>query len=230
MSIVNASTAIRLETPVGVAIDSRRVAVPLHGSARYLLNRDTFLQFEQFIPVLQRTIGKKRFLHSLGAMHYAIALADRHGEDLVRATAAGLFHDCGRLREIGQIEAETKRRGLTLPAEDRPFAKVWHAWLSAHMAKDDFAITDEAVLQAIRLHPTGDANMSRLDKIIFLADYMEPTRCFDGLKELRALAEEDLDGALRSALEHKLRYVQSLGRLLHPRSLRALAAAGGTLT
>lgn len=193
------------------------------------MNRNGLLSFERFLPVLQRTIGNKRFLHSLGAMHYALVLAERHGEDIARASAAGLLHDCGRLADIEHVKAEAERRGLVLPHEDRPHPKVWHALLSALLAQSDYGVTDETILQAIRLHPTGDANMSRFDKIIFLSDYMEPTRCFDGLKELRAMAEKDLEATFRSALEHKLRYVQSLGQPLHPRSLRALEAAGGTL-
>jgi len=211
------------------AIASRRLELDDAKESKRHLNRDTFLQYERFIPVLRKTIGNKRFLHSLGAMHYAVALADRHGEDVIRASAAGLLHDCGRLPEIEQIEAEAERRGVALPHEDRLHPKIWHALLSAHIAEHDFGITDEVVLQAIRLHPTCDANMTRLDMIVFLADYIEPTRAFEGLTELRALAENDLDEAFRASLEHKLRYIQYLGRPLHPRSLRALAAVGGTI-
>jgi len=191
------------------------------------LHSSSLLRFDRFLPTLRKTIGRKRFLHSLGAMHYAVALAQRYGEDTVRAATAGLLHDCGRLRQIEQIEAETRRRAVHLPPEDRPFVKVWHAWLSADMAATDYGVADEAVLQAIRLHPTGDARMSSLEKIIFLADYIEPTRQFEGLNELRALAEDDLDSALRRALETKIRYIHSQGRSLNSRSLRALEDLGG---
>lgn len=193
------------------------------------MDRHELLQYERFIPLLHKTIGSKRFLHSLGAMHYAVALADRHGEDVVRASSAGLLHDCGRLPELEQIEAEAKRRGVTLPSEDRLHPKVWHALLSAHIAEHDFGIRDEAVLRAIRFHPTCDADMSRLDMIVFLADYIEPTRSFEGLNGLRVLAELDLKAAFRASLEHKLRHIWDMGRPLHPRSLRALAAVGGVI-
>ena len=193
------------------------------------MDRNTLLRLEEFIPVLQKTIGKRRFLHSLGAMHYAAALADKHGEDRVRAAVAGVLHDCGRLPEIEQVKAEAERRCLDLPAEDHPHPKVWHAFLSAHMAEIAYGISDQAILHAIRYHSTGEVNATPLDKIIYLADYLEPTRSFEGLKELRLLAEQDLDAAFREALAHKLRHVQSMGRMLHPRSLRALAWAGGTL-
>lgn len=222
--------AIGLETLPVAAIVSEVVKTQSHREHKRQLNRDALLRYDQFLSVLHKTIGSKRFFHSLGAMHYAIALADRYQENLVQASAAGLFHDCGRLPKIEQIEAEAKRRGVALPPEDRLHPKVWHALLSAHIAEHDFGIADGAVLRAIRVHPTGDAEMSRLDKIIFLADYVEPTRSFEGLNELRASAEQDLDGTFRSALEHKLRHIQSLGRPMHPRSLRALAAVGGSIT
>ena len=220
--------AIGLETPSPPSYPSPCCSATAQESGGHL-DRETLLQFEQIIPVLRKTIGSKRFFHSLGAMHYAVALADRHGEDLVRAATAGLLHDCGRLPAIEQVEAEARRRGLDVPAEDRPYAKVWHAWLSTHIAEHDFGIADPSVLQAILYHPTGEAEMSRLDKVIFLADYLEPTRRFEELKQLRELAQQDLDSAYQRALETKIRYIQSRGRPLHPRSLRALASVGISL-
>ncbi len=162
-------------------------------------------------------------------MHYAVVLARRYGEDIGRAATAGLLHDCGRLREVAQVEAEARRRGLELPPDERPFPKIWHALLSAEIAAHDYGITDEGILRAIRIHSTGDASMSRLDKIIFLADYIEPTRRFEGLSELRRLAEEDLDAAFRQSLENKIRHIRSQGRPVHPRALRALADLGGAV-
>jgi predicted HD superfamily hydrolase involved in NAD metabolism len=104
---------------------------------------------------------------------------------------------------------------------------VWHAYLSAYLAEHDFGVADPAVLRAIRLHPTAEAEMSALDRIIFMADYIEPTRRFAGLNELRELAEGDLDKAFRTVLEQKLLFIQMKDRPLHPRALRALAAVGG---
>jgi len=175
-------------------------------------------------------IGEKRFFHSLGSLHLAVALADRYGEDLLKAATAGLLHDCGRLPNIEMVEAEARRRNLTLPPEERPYAKVWHALLSAEMAEHDFGVSDPEVLRAILIHPTGDADMSRFEQIIFLADYLEPMRGFEGLNELRKLAESDLGQAFRCALRGKIKHVQGQGRALHPRSLRALESVGGNLT
>jgi len=191
------------------------------------LDNQVLLRFEEFYPVLRQNLKRKRFLHSLGVMHFATALAARHGEDLADAAAAGLLHDCGRLETMEELGLEIHRRGLAVPPEDHEFQKVWHALVSADIAAVDFGITDERILRAIRVHPTGDAHMSRLDMIVFLADYTEPTRRFEGIKELRILAERDLPAAFRRALEVKTQYITAQGRTLHPRSRRALAAYAG---
>jgi len=159
-------------------------------------------------------------------MHLAVALAHRHGEETARAAIAALLHDCGRFPTLEAIESEARRRGFEIPEEDRDFPKIWHAALSAHIAETEFGVTDNEILHAIRVHPTGDGEMSRLDKIVFLADYIEPTRKFEGLNELRDLALRDLEEGFREALSRKIRYVQSLGRRLHPRSIAAWRAAG----
>jgi len=82
------------------------------------LHSDILLRFETFLPKLRKTIGRKRFLHSVGTLHWAVVLATRHDGDLIRAATAGLLHDCGRLRTIEQVEAEFRRRGLDVPDED----------------------------------------------------------------------------------------------------------------
>jgi predicted HD superfamily hydrolase involved in NAD metabolism len=190
------------------------------------LEPEVLLRLEHVLPFLRANLKRKRFLHSLGVMHYATVLAQRHREDLIAAAAAGLLHDCGRRETAEEIGLEAHRRNVAIPPEDHEFDKVWHALLSADIAATDFGITDERVLRAIRVHPTADAHMTRLDMVVFLADYLEPTRQFEGLKELRILAERDLEAAFRRALEVKTNHIARRGLALHPRSIEALAAFG----
>jgi predicted HD superfamily hydrolase involved in NAD metabolism len=152
-------------------------------------------------------------------------LADRFGEDPYRAIAAALFHDSGRLPTLEEVASEMHRRGIEVPDEFQAYPKLWHALLSEHRAKHDFGIRDEGVLRAIRIHSTGDADMTRLDRILFVSDYIEPMRNFEGLNELRELAHRDLDAAFRRAIEKKLGYIRSQNRPLHPLSAKALEAA-----
>lgn len=162
-------------------------------------------------------------------MHWAVVLAERHGEALPRAATAGLLHDCGRFKNVEDVQSEVALRGVEIPDEDRDYPGVWHAYLAAEIAARDFGVRDEGVLDAIRYHPTGTVDMSRLAKILFLADYTEPTRRFDGLTELRALAGRDLDAAYRAAAKCKLQYIRKRGRPMHPRAMRAFESIGGTL-
>lgn len=184
------------------------------------------MAFDSHLPILRKRIGRRRFLHSIGTMHVAVALAHRCGEDLERAAAAGLYHDCGRLKTLEEVAEEMRKRRIEVPAEFRDYPKLWHSILSAGMAKVDFGIEDEGVLRAIRIHSTGDGGMTRLDRILFIADYTEPTRRFDGLNELREWVHRDLDEAFNRVIEMKLGHIKGLGRPLHPMSARAIEAAG----
>ena len=98
-----------------------------------------------------------------------------------------------------------------------------HPFLGAEVARREYQVTDEDILNAIRYHTTGRAGMSLLEKIIFIADYIEPNReKFDGLEEARRLAYLDLDMAMKYILESTIAFVKERGRLLHPLSLEAL--------
>lgn len=98
-----------------------------------------------------------------------------------------------------------------------------HPFLGAEVAKREYKIKDEDILNAIRYHTTGRAGMSVLEKIVFIADYIEPNReQFEGLDEARRLAYLDLDMAMRFILEQTIEFVKERGRLLHPLSLEAL--------
>jgi nicotinate-nucleotide adenylyltransferase len=98
-----------------------------------------------------------------------------------------------------------------------------HPFLGAEVARREYLVTDGEILDAIRYHTTGRADMSLLEKIIFIADYIEPNReKFEGLEEARRLAYLDLDMAMRYILEETIAFVKQRGRLLHPLSLEAL--------
>ena len=102
---------------------------------------------------------------------------------------------------------------------------LMHAVAGRCVARDVYNVEDEEVLDAIRWHTTGRANMTMLDKIIYLADMIEPNRKpYPGLEPLRALCMEDLDKAMRTALQMSLRHVEEQGKTLHPDTMAALAA------
>jgi predicted HD superfamily hydrolase involved in NAD metabolism len=183
--------------------------------------------FDLYSPIVSRRMSRHRFLHSLGVMHTAMALADRFGASVESAGIAGLLHDaCKEVRP--EVLRETlKRAGWKLTPLDDTFSRIFHAWAGEVYAADHLGVTDPDILEAIRYHPTGHPDMGMLARIIFLADTIEPTRRQrDDLKRIRALAHEDLDRAVLAALRDKTAYVGAKGGAsrVHPWSTAAREA------
>lgn len=187
---------------------------------RYIYSEGLYLpeDYRAGVNKLRTFITQKRFDHTIGVVTTAIELADRFGVDGRKARTAALLHDCAKSVPLNEL--------LVLTDGEPKYAPILHAQAGAIIAKSEFGETDEDVLQAIRLHTTGEANMTSLDKIIYLADMIEPSRDFEGVAELRK--EKDLDNAILLALQRSICYIKSNGGVLHPASLRAYKFFGGT--
>lgn len=183
------------------------------------------LDTEKIKEKLQSALSIERYIHTLGVAGEAEKLAGKYGgEELVKkAVYAGLLHDCAK-----DYPADMKRRFCKeyhVPVDDimKKQIDLVHPFLGAEVARREYGVEDEEILEAIRWHTTGKADMTVLDKIIFIADYIEPNReSFDGLEEARRLAYEDLDKAMKYILESTIEYVKARKRHLHPYSLEAL--------
>ena len=140
----------------------------------------------------------------------AIQLAKQYQVDVKKAEIAALLHDCAK-GFGGQEQLQLcKKHGLTITeAEERnPF--LLHAKLGAYLAKADYGIDDEEILDAIRWHTTGRPEMTQLDKIIYIADYIEPNRNqAPNLDEIRRLARVNLDECLYTILKATLAYLET---------------------
>jgi len=163
-------------------------------------------------------------MHALGVCHASVALAAYQGLDTAAAATAALLHDIAKETAPEDLRADLERRGRPLAAEDEGFPKLWHPLAAAVWAEQDFGVFDPDILEAIRLHPTADSGMSALARVVFVADYTDPTRDWNGVEALRRLARADFAAALAEAVRRKVAYVRSRGYTLHPRALRALAA------
>lgn len=151
----------------------------------------------------------KRFEHTLGVEYTAAALAMRYDGDIFKAQVAGLLHDCAKCFSDEKILKLCRENGLSISAieERNPF--LLHGKAGAYWAKNVFGIEDEDILNAINNHTTGRPQMSLLEKIIFIADYMEPSRKkAPNLSEIRRLAFIDLDETLCKILMDTLIYLQ----------------------
>jgi predicted HD superfamily hydrolase involved in NAD metabolism len=182
--------------------------------------------FQMLADDVQHRLSPGRFLHVLGVTHTAVHLAMRHGADPELAAVAGLLHDRSKGMQPDEIRADLERRGQAIPEEDLEHPAVWHGLHAAAVLRQDYEMKDEEgageVCAAVAVHTTADREMTTLAKILFVADYTEPGRDFEGLTELRALSRKDLDEAFKSILVHKCGHVISRGRSLSPRAQRAL--------
>jgi predicted HD superfamily hydrolase involved in NAD metabolism len=175
----------------------------------------------------QERLRPERFFHSLGVCHTGVVLARLCGADPEAAAVAGLLHDVAKDMPREALREDLERRGRPLDETYENFPSLWHAPGSAVWAEQDFGVTAPDVLEAIRLHPTGDAGASLLARVIFVADYTEPARHWDGIEDIRRLSGEDLQAAAALAIAQKTEHVRRKGKAVHPRALRALEAWNG---
>jgi nicotinate-nucleotide adenylyltransferase len=178
------------------------------------------LTLEKLRPVALSFLKHKRIPHVLGTEQEAIRLALRYGADVGKARVAALLHDCTKKLEMDEQAALCQTYGIQLDELERHALKLLHAKTGAAVARDVFGVDDE-IYTAIFWHTTGHANMTLLEKTMYLADYIEPTRDFPGVAELRAACDEDLDKGLRMGLEMTIQEMHDRGNPVHSATLEA---------
>lgn len=165
---------------------------------------------------LKKTLPEKRYIHSLGVADEAKRLADLYGADADKAYLAGLLHDCAKGIPTSEQAAECDRRGVKIDEWTRNCPPVIHGFLGAEIAKTEYGITDEAVLNAIKYHTVGAANMTLLEKIIYIADMTEVNREFPGVDILRERVNESIDGAIKESIKQQLEFNMAKDGIIHP--------------
>ena len=179
------------------------------------------LPMEQLEPIVLRLLNPNRIAHVLGCRDTAVELAKRWGADEDHAARAGILHDITKALD-GPLQLTLCREyGTILDEFGYKYPKTLHALTGSLVAERIFGEA-EAVVSAICHHTTGKADMSLLEKIIYVADYMEPCRNFPGVEKLRALAFSDIDAALKLGLEMTLEHLKNLGDEVSPASREAL--------
>lgn len=158
---------------------------------------------------LKKEMDDSRFEHTLGVMYTCAALAMRYEYDLEKAMLAGLLHDCAKCMPNAKKLKMAEKHRLEISDLERKNPFMLHAKLGAFLAKKKYDVEDEEILDAIRWHTTGRPEMTLLDKIVYVADYIEPKRDkAPNLSEIRQKAFVDLDEALLKILEDTLGYLQ----------------------
>ena len=193
----------------------------LYGTGRSYKN----LPMEELEPVVISLLKESRVRHVLGCRDTAAALAERWGVDVTDAARAGMLHDITKALD-GPLQLTLCREyGTILDDFSIRYPKTLHALTGSLVAERIFG-ENKAVVDAIRSHTTGKADMNLLEIIIYVADYMEPNRDFPGVERLRELAFTDIHAALKLGLEYTLEHLKHQGAEVSPESRAALASLG----
>ncbi|MFC5450305.1 bis(5'-nucleosyl)-tetraphosphatase (symmetrical) YqeK [Paenibacillus aestuarii] len=170
---------------------------------------------ERLIAAVQQQMPERRWLHTLGVMETSVVLAKRFGADPVKADLAAILHDYCKYWPV-QDQANIIRANQ-LPQDLLDYDKeLWHSHAGAYIAKTEFGIDDEEILDAIRYHTSGREGMTLLDKVVCLADYMEPGRDFPGVHNIREIAEHSLEKALIAGFDSTISFLLSKGKRIYP--------------
>ena len=182
----------------------------LYGTHKVL----TGLTPDELRPIALSYLKPKRMPHVLGTEQEAVRLVRRYGGDETQARIAALLHDCTKKLDMAQQLALCEKYGIMLDELEQKALKLLHSKTGAAIARDVFGVED-AVYDAILYHTTGKPDMTRLEKIIYLADYIEPTRDFPGVDALRKTVYEDLDKGLLMGLTMTIQEMEEMGNPVH---------------
>ncbi len=166
-------------------------------------------------------IGIDRYNHSLRVIETAVDLGKIYNADIKKVKEAALYHDCGKIGNTDEVMKISIEKNIKLTEEDKKSPEVVHTKLGAYLAKYKYHVTDEDVLNAIKYHTTGRADMSFLEKIIYIADYTEPKRDFPGVKKVREESKKNLDKSILTALKNTINYLKSKNEYIHKDTINA---------
>ena len=167
---------------------------------------------ENLTMAIKNRLPAGRFLHTLGVEETAQNLANKYGMDTERVRIAALLHDIAKPLGTEEILRICQEGGDPVGEEELASEKVLHAKAGAVLARRDFHITDEEILSAIRFHTTGRPEMTLLEKIIFIADYIEPGRSkAPNLEKIRREAQIDLNRCICMIARDTLQHLRETG-------------------
>ncbi|PAE23049.1 MULTISPECIES: bis(5'-nucleosyl)-tetraphosphatase (symmetrical) YqeK [Bacillaceae] len=172
---------------------------------------------EKALAIVKEQLTEHRYLHTVGVMETAIKLAEKYGADSKKAELAAIFHDYAKFRPKEEMREIIIKTGM--PAELLDYnSELWHAPVGAYLAEKEAGMHDKEVLDAIRYHTSGRPGMALLEKIIYLADYIEPGRHFPGVDEVRDLAQTNLNKALIKSVQNTIMFLMKKGQPVFPAS------------
>ena len=180
------------------------------------MNRDA-----EYTGILRGRLTERRFIHSLNVADSARELAEIYGCDPDKAYTAGLIHDCCKDEPAGLQLSYMLGNGAELTECEINTAKLYHSICGSIFIQKEFGIDDIEIINAVRYHTTGRANMSVLEKVIFIADFISAERDYNGVEIMREKAKHSLDEAIVEGLSFTIKDLIDAGRIIHPDTLGA---------
>ncbi|HEY5584246.1 MAG TPA: bis(5'-nucleosyl)-tetraphosphatase (symmetrical) YqeK [Ruminiclostridium sp.] len=171
--------------------------------------------------LLKKSLKPNRYIHSVNTMKVAISLAEHYGENTDAAAIAGLLHDCAKNLNDDDTKKYCTLSGIELNEVEQKQVFLMHGAVGAIIAKEKYGVNDESILNAIKYHSTGFSKMSMMDKLVFLADCIEPGRTHYEVYGVRRLAYENIDKALICAFDNIIKYIIKQKGLIHPFTIEA---------
>ncbi len=174
---------------------------------------------EQGRQLMKEMLEDELYRHCLGVAETAQALAKRYGSDPGKAYIAGMVHDYGKRYSSKELLQKAEEHKLPLDWITLCQGKLLHAPVGAVLIEKELGICDSEILGAVAYHTTGRVGMTLLEKIIYLADYIEPGRVFQGVETIREAAKENFNSAQLLAVNTAIRSILERDLMLHPRSV-----------
>ena len=166
------------------------------------------MEINEIRKKLKKELDKARYEHTMGVMYTAGSLAMAHGYDYQKAMVAGLLHDCGQCVPTSEKISLCEKHHILITPVERESPGLLHAKAGMVLAEENYGVTDPEILHAIKVHTTGEPSMNMLDKIIYVADYIEPLRCeAPRLDVIRQIAFSDLNQCVAEILYDTLHYL-----------------------
>jgi predicted HD superfamily hydrolase involved in NAD metabolism len=180
------------------------------------------MEFNKMKDMLRTRLKGTRYRHSIGVCETAVKMAERFGVKVEKARIAGLLHDCAREIPLENMRQEAEARHIPYTEVERQMPILLHAYIGAWLCKERYGVDDKEILDAVYRHTTGGAGMTALDKIIYIADMIEPNREYPGVDELRNIVEKaSLDEAVLAGFDRSISFIVRKRRMIHPDTVLA---------
>ena len=173
--------------------------------------------FKELKEIVKSKMSLKRFTHTLGVVEMSEKLAKIHNADIEKCKVAALLHDICKEMDMEYIKNICKNNFMNeLSEEDLENNEILHGFAGAYYVKNELGIDDKEILSAIKYHTVGEKNMTLVEKIVYIADAIEYGRNYPSVVKIREETYKNLDRGILMEIEHKEKYLESIGKKSHP--------------